>query len=376
MSQDDFFNLHLTEQQKTQLLIGVNQVCACLQSNHDSVRQSLLQTIEDELYYQSISARSENNLLTDQHPVLRTTADPHACKPVSKDKESNRRSVMRSVYRTVTGIDPLSNPPTREECNELIQKTDECVEALKAIYKTQKSWTTMATIYWLQAVKVHGFPELAHEYYEKLSKIESPPPTKKETISKEDTAKIREINIQLATEALKHRDPVQARDAILCLLIWGCNQDHCPARRGDAPKLTWGHVSIDQDKTAWLQFENSAKVKVTDMIPLDEQNQLLNELLCTLKPVAADDMFLIHERQIARNTVNGMLERIYKGNGLDDRLAKFASSTNRSRDRSAADDPNRPSLKDQERQRKRARHRLHSVTTAQTMYAQDTLSDV
>eukprot|EP01049_Picozoa_sp_SAG25_P022024 SAG25_NODE_8522_length_417_cov_1.308176_1_plen_76_part_01 len=67
------------------------------------------------------------------------------------------------------------------------------------------------------------------------------PPAKKVTISKEDTAKIREINIQLATEALKHRDPVQARDAILCLLSWGNNQEHCPARRGDATKLTWGH---------------------------------------------------------------------------------------------------------------------------------------
>ena len=68
-----------------------------------------------------------------------------------------------------------------------------------------------------------------------------------------------------------------------------------------------------------------------------------------------------------------MLERIYKRNGLDHRLAKMASSTNRSRDRSSADDPNRPSLKDQERQAKRARHRLHSAKTAQTMYAQDTI---
>ena len=34
---------------------------------------------------------------------------------------------------------------------------------------------------------------MADQYYEKLSKIELPPPTEKETISKEDTAKIREI---------------------------------------------------------------------------------------------------------------------------------------------------------------------------------------
>jgi hypothetical protein len=65
---------------------------------------------------------------------------------------------------------------------------------------------------------------------------------------------------------------VQARDAILCLLSWGNNQEHCPSRRADATKLTWGHVSIDQDKTAWLRFENSAKVNVSDTIPLDEQN--------------------------------------------------------------------------------------------------------
>eukprot|EP01043_Picozoa_sp_COSAG02_P030143 COSAG02_NODE_1911_length_10408_cov_1015.930449_5_plen_374_part_00 len=373
MSQDDFFNLHLTEQAKTQLLIGVNQVCACLQCNHDSVRQSLLQTVEDELYYKSIAACADKDLLTEDHPILRTTADPHACGPVSKGKISNRRSVMRSVYRTVTGIDPKSNPPTREQCNELIQNTDECVEALKATYKTQKSWTTMAIISWLQNVKAHGFSQLADEYYKKLSKIEPPPPAKKVTISKEDTAKIREINIQLATEALKHRDPVQARDAILCLLSWGNNQEHCPARRGDATKLTWGHVSIDDNQTAWLQYENSAKVKATELIPLDEQNSLLNELLCTLKPVAADDMFLIHERKIASNTVNGMLERIYKRNGLDQRLAKMASSTNNSRNRSAADDPGRPSIKDQERQGKRACYRIQTKETALTMYAQDTL---
>lgn len=352
MSQDQFFNLHLTEQQKTQLLIGVNQVCACLQSNHDSVRQSLLQTVEDELYYKSIAACADKDLLTEDHPVLRTTADPHACKPVSKGKISNRRSVMRSVYRTVTG-EPKSNPPTREQCNELIQRTDECVEALKAIYhdnesSTKESWTTMAIISWLQNVKAHGFSQLADEYYKKLSEIEPPPPkAEKETISKEDAAKIREVNTQLATEALKHRDPVQARDAILCLLIWGNNQEHCPSRRGDATKLTWGHVSIDDNQTAWLQYENSAKVNVSDTIPLDEQNSLLNELLCTLKPVAADNMFLIHERKIKPNTVNGMLERIYKRNGLDESLAKMASSTNISRDRSCADDPGRPSIKDQ-----------------------------
>ena len=235
----------------------------------------------------------------------------------------------------------------------------------------------MAIISWLQNVKAHGFSQLADEYYKKLSEIEPPPPTaEKETISKEDTAKIREVNTQLATEALKHRDPVQARDAILCLLIWGNNQEHCPSRRGDATKLTWGHVSIDQDKTAWLRFENSAKVNVSDTIPLDEQNSLLNELLCTLKPVAADDMFLIHERKIKPNYVNDRLKRIYKRNGLDEELAKMASSTNISRNRSCADDPGRPSIKDQERQRKRAKCRHHSVKTAQTMYAQDTLKTV
>ena len=169
---------------------------------------------------------------------------------------------------------------------------------------------------------------------------------------------------------------MQARDAILCLLIWGNNQEHCPSRRGDATKLTWGHVSIDQDKTAWLRFENSAKVNVSDTIPLDEQNSLLNELLCTLKPVAADDMFLIHERKIKPNYVNDRLKRIYKRNGLDEELAKMASSTNISRNRSCADDPGRPSIKDQERQRKRAKCRHHSVKTAQTMYAQDTLKTV
>ena len=67
--------------------------------------------------------------------------------------------------------------------------------------------TILVSMYWLQAVKTHGFPDLADEYYQMLSKIEPPPPKKQETISQEDTAKIREINIQLATEALKHRDP-------------------------------------------------------------------------------------------------------------------------------------------------------------------------
>ena len=105
---------------------------------------------------------SNKDLLTEDHPVIRTTADPHACGPVSKGKISNRRSVMRSVYRTVTGIDPKSNPPTREQCNELIQRTDECVEALKAIYNTQKSWTTMAIISWLQNVKAHGFSQFIY----------------------------------------------------------------------------------------------------------------------------------------------------------------------------------------------------------------------
>ena len=95
-----------------------------------------------------------------------------------------------------------------------------------------------------------------------------------------------------------------------------------------------------------------------------------------MKPVAADDMFLIHERKIEPNTVNGMLERIYKRNGLDDRLAKLASSTNNSRHRSSADDPGRPSLEDHQRQKKRARHRKHSVKTAQTMYAKDKLGTV
>jgi len=280
MSQDDFFNQHLTEQAKTQLLLGVNQVCACLQSDHDNVRKSLLQTVEDTLYQQSIAACADKDLLKEDHPVIRTTADPHACKPVSKGKVTNRRSVMRSVYRTVTGIDPKSNPPTREQCNELIQKIDECVEALKANYhdtekSSQESWTIMAIISWLQNVKAHGFSQLADEYYKKLSEIEPPPPkAQKETISKEDAAKIREVNTQLATEALKHRDPVQARDAILCLLSWGNNQEHCPSRRADATKLTWGHVSIDQDKTASLRVENSAKVNISATKPLDEQNPL------------------------------------------------------------------------------------------------------
>ena len=103
MSQDQFFNLHLTEQQKTQALIGVNQVCACLQSDHDNVRKSLLQTVEDTLYQQSITACAETDLLTEDHPILRTTADPHACGPVSQDKVNNRRTVLRSIWRHRNG---------------------------------------------------------------------------------------------------------------------------------------------------------------------------------------------------------------------------------------------------------------------------------
>ena len=103
---------------------------------------------------------------------------------------------------------------------------------------------------------------------------------------------------------------------------------------------------------------------------------MLSQLLVALKPLAQDDMHLISDKEIARSTVNDRLQSIYKAAGLDERVYKLASSTNESRNRSAADDPGRPSIKDQERQSKRACYRIQTKETALTMYAQDKLGTV
>ena len=139
-SQDAFFSLNLTSVQKAQMLLGVSQAVASLPSNHDSARASILKCLEDSLYEESIAACADKDLLTEDHPVLRTTADPHACKPVSEGKVKNRRSVMRSVYRTVTGE---SNPPTREQCNELITSS---LGSPSAVINSGRIWVNRSGI--------------------------------------------------------------------------------------------------------------------------------------------------------------------------------------------------------------------------------------
>lgn len=369
-TQDQFFNLHLTETQKTSLLRDVNQICACLPSDHDRVRASLLQTVEDSLYKQSIASCAAKNLLTEAHPVLRTTADKHACSSVSSDKINNRRSVLRSVWRH-TGH---SGEPDRQQANTMLQNVNENVAALQKVYKTAGSWSTM-TIAWLQMVRVHGFSELGDEYYNKISAIEPPAAKTRDTISSEDAETIRAENVKLAEEALQHNDVQQAQNAILALLCWGTTKEHCPQRRSDFRLLQWGDVSVD-DGNAKLNFNCSAKTAAKASICIAETNPMLSQLLAKLKPQAQDASYLISDNLLARTTINKRLLTSYKKTGLEDRLCKLASSTNNARHRSVADGPKRLSSEESEQSQKRAKARLHSVNAANTMYAQDTIGTV
>ena len=369
MSQDQFFNLHLTEQQKTQLLIGVNQVCACLQSDHDNVRKSLLQTVEDTLYQQSITACAETDLLTEDHPILRTTADPHACGPVSQDKINNRRAVLRSIWRH-TGH---NGDPDRAAANEMIQNNiQQNITALQVRYTTAGSWTTMTTAF-LQMVKLHCGSQLADQYYLRISSTDPPPIRQKVTISTEDANLIRAANIKLAEQALEincvqHYLP---KHAILALLCWGTSSDHCPQRRSDFRLLKYSDVSVI-DGEAVLNFSCSAKVHAAKSVNIAETNPMLSQLLVALKPLAQQDMYLISDRELARSTINDRLQSIYRNAGLEERLCKLASSTNNARHRSVADGK-RMSAADQQEHKKRARARLQSPNAADTMYSQDTI---
>ena len=164
-SQDAFFSLNLTSMQKAQMLLGVSQAVASLPSNHDSARASILKCLEDSLYEESIAACAERDLLTEDHPVIRTTADPHACGPVSQDKINNRRAVLRSIWRH-TGH---NGDPDRAAANEMIQNNiQQNITALQARYTTAGSWTTMTTAF-LQMVKLHCGSQLADQYYLRIS---------------------------------------------------------------------------------------------------------------------------------------------------------------------------------------------------------------
>lgn len=71
--------------------------------------------------------------------------------------------------------------------------------------------------------------------------------------------------------------------------------------------------------------------------------------------------------------VNAHLQKEARKAGLDDRLAKLASSLNRSRHRSVADGPRKRRLseEDQATANERARQRLSSTRAAEDQYAQD-----
>jgi hypothetical protein len=273
--------------------------------------------------------------------------------------------------RTVWHKTGHEGAPTRAQANEFLQNVDENIAALQESYKTAASFQSMSSCF-LQMVKCHGYSGLATKYYERLQSVVLPEAAAKETISDEDTELIRGVNVQLAEAAMQANDPRQAQQAILALLAWGTTSSHCPQRRSDFRLLKWTDVQVADGK-ATLCFECSAKVGKATQICIAEHNPMLSALLVQLKQSPELPEYLISDQLLGRSTINKRLETCYKNAGLDARVSKLASSTNNARHRSVADGPKRMRMsnEDEAESASWANQRLHSISAATNLYAQD-----
>ena len=199
-----FLSQALTGDQKSRLVLALTQAAAVIAENGASLDNALYDltiSTEDNLYEQHLATGRDTDIMTRPPIQTRTTADPHAIKPLSDRTIENRRNSFLKVYQHLTRSKESPQQPYT-----FIKDVDACVAAVCACWASHGSWGLNAYAF-ANCVESLGEHELSQEYKRRFREMES---TRKKTkapaktpLTLDELASIHKCTDSLGRQAVK-----------------------------------------------------------------------------------------------------------------------------------------------------------------------------
>jgi hypothetical protein len=401
-----FIATKLPRQDLARLHVNLMQAAAALSmagASHDDALFDLTISAEDALYRTHLESGRDTDIMTEAPITTRTTADPHAIKPLSERTVENRRNAFLKVYQHIAKTKDAPKQPF-----VFIRDVDQCVQAVCAQWTSHSSWGLNAYAF-ANVVESLGLHDLSQEYKSRFRALEA---TRKKTTS------VPKVPLTLDEQALIHQhaetlgetalDLVQKnpelfdpdngdalmvlQHALVLLLIYGTSKEWSNQRRAAISyrfKTPATDVSRDNfvECTAdgvTLTINSGTKVHKKAVIDVTKDCPILAKLLRAIDGRPRRPEYLLHVSSFRQrkqygnplthgSAVNKRLKYGLQHAGIPSELVARACGCNAARHADVKANRKRRALSDEERadERAKAAKRLSSVVAAETMYDQN-----
>ena len=301
---NEFITSMLTTEQKSALSVALTQAAGVLSQTGASLDDCLFDltiAAENCLYEQHLQSGRQIDVMQTTPILTRTSADPHATRPLSERTLENRRNAFQKVYRHVSGT---KGSPQRPYV--WVYDVAKCCAAACACWSAYSSWKLNAFAF-ANMVESLGERDLANEYRKRFLAMEATrKKTKakpKELLSLDELSLIHKSADELGRKALKlvqdttdlfqpsrSNQLAVVQHALVLLLTYGTSKDWSNQRRA-CISYEFKHAETDvrmdnfiecADETVMLTVNTATKVHKTVAIDVTADCPLLAELLLAI----------------------------------------------------------------------------------------------